>query len=88
MGAAIPVWIVLGAIAGLIVNKLANKRGEAASLEIVLGIVGAVIGGWLFSRFAAAAATGFNVRSILFAAVGAAVALIGWYTIRGSTSRA
>ena len=39
-------WIVLGLIAGFIGSKLVNKTGEGFVLDIVLGIVGAVVGGW------------------------------------------
>jgi uncharacterized membrane protein YeaQ/YmgE (transglycosylase-associated protein family) len=44
-------WIVLGLIAGFIGSKLVNKTGEGFFLDIALGIVGAVIGGWLFNLF-------------------------------------
>lgn len=87
MGAAVLVWIVMGFFAGLAFNKVLNRRGEGAGLEIVLGIVGAVVGGWLFNRFGAAI-VGFNVRAMLFAVLGAAVMLGGWHLIRGSASRA
>jgi uncharacterized membrane protein YeaQ/YmgE (transglycosylase-associated protein family) len=43
-------WIVLGLIAGLIGSKLVNKSGEGVLLDIILGIVGAVIGGWVFNH--------------------------------------
>jgi len=54
-------WIVLGLIAGFIGSKLVNKSGEGFFLDIVLGVVGAVIGGWLFSAFGAAGVTGLNL---------------------------
>ncbi len=44
-------WIVLGLIAGFIASKIVNNRGEGILLDIVLGIVGAVVGGWLFTAF-------------------------------------
>jgi uncharacterized membrane protein YeaQ/YmgE (transglycosylase-associated protein family) len=44
-------WIVLGLIAGFIASKIVNKSGEGVILDIVLGVVGAVVGGWLFSVF-------------------------------------
>jgi uncharacterized membrane protein YeaQ/YmgE (transglycosylase-associated protein family) len=43
-------WIVLGLIAGYIASTLVNKRGEGLPFDILLGIVGAVIGGWIFRR--------------------------------------
>ena len=39
-------WIVLGLVAGYIASTLVNRRGEGLLMDIVLGIVGAVIGGW------------------------------------------
>jgi uncharacterized membrane protein YeaQ/YmgE (transglycosylase-associated protein family) len=42
-------WIVLGLIAGYIASTLVNKRGEGLAFDILLGIVGAVIGGWIFN---------------------------------------
>ena len=44
-------WIVLGLIAGFIGSKIVNKSGEGVILDIILGIVGAVLGGWVFTRF-------------------------------------
>ena len=87
MGAAVLIWIVMGFFAGLAFNKVLNRRGEGAGLEIVLGIVGAVVGGWLCHRFGAAI-EGFNARALLFAVLGAAIVLVGWHLIRGSASRA
>jgi uncharacterized membrane protein YeaQ/YmgE (transglycosylase-associated protein family) len=43
-----PAWIVLGLLAGFIGSKLVNKRGEGIAIDIVLGIVGAFVGGLLF----------------------------------------
>lgn len=42
-------WIVLGLISGFIASKMVNKSGPGAIADIVLGIVGAVVGGWLFN---------------------------------------
>ena len=53
-------WIILGLIAGFIASKLVNRQGEGIILDIVLGIVGAIVGGWLFSFFGAAGVTGFQ----------------------------
>ena len=53
-------WIVLGLIAGFIGSKLVNKSGEGVLLDIILGIVGAVIGGWVFNFFGAAGVTGLE----------------------------
>jgi len=42
-------WIVLGLIAGFIASKIVNKRGEGVIMDIVLGIIGALVGGFIFS---------------------------------------
>jgi uncharacterized membrane protein YeaQ/YmgE (transglycosylase-associated protein family) len=76
-------WIVLGLIAGFIGSKLVNKTGEGLVLDIVLGIVGAVIGGWLFSLFGMHGVTGLNIYSLIVAVVGAVVFLVVYHAIRG-----
>ena len=75
-------WIVLGLIAGFIASKIVNKQGEGFILDIVLGIVGAVVGGWLFTQFGAAGVTGFNLWSVLVAVIGAIVVLVIYHAIR------
>ena len=75
-------WIVLGLLAGFIGSKLVNKTGEGILLDIVLGIVGAVVGGWLFNTFGAAGVTGLNLYSLLVAVVGAVIFLIVYHAIR------
>jgi uncharacterized membrane protein YeaQ/YmgE (transglycosylase-associated protein family) len=74
-------WLVLGLIAGFIASKIVNKSGEGLLLDIVLGIVGAVVGGFLFSLIGAAPVTGFNIYSILVAVVGAIVVLALYHMI-------
>ena len=74
-------WIVLGLISGFIASKLVNKTGEGVIMDIVLGIVGAVVGGWLFTTFGAAGVTGFNIYSMLVAVVGAALVLVVYHAL-------
>jgi uncharacterized membrane protein YeaQ/YmgE (transglycosylase-associated protein family) len=75
-------WIVLGLLAGFIGSKLVNRRGEGLVLDILLGIVGAIVGGWLFNTFGAAGVTGLNLYSLLVAVVGAVVVLVVYHAIR------
>jgi len=75
-------WIVLGLLAGFIGSKLVNKRGEGLILDIILGIVGALVGGWLFNRFGASGVTGLNLYSLLVAVVGAVVVLLIYHAVR------
>jgi len=75
-------WIILGLIAGYIGSKIVNKRGEGLVLDLVLGIVGAIAGGWLFSLFGASGVTGLNLYSLLVAVVGAVAVLLVYHAIR------
>lgn len=75
-------WIVVGLLAGFIGSKLVNKRGEGLILDIILGIVGALVGGWLFNRFGASGVTGLNLYSLLVAVVGAVVVLLIYHAVR------
>jgi uncharacterized membrane protein YeaQ/YmgE (transglycosylase-associated protein family) len=75
-------WIILGLLAGFIGSKLVNKQGEGMFLDIVLGVVGAVVGGWLFNRFGAVGVTGLNIYSLLVAVIGAVVVLLVYHALR------
>jgi len=75
-------WIVLGLVAGFIASKLVNKSGEGLFLDIVLGVIGAVVGGYLFQMFGMAGVSGVNLYSILVAVVGAVVVLVIYHAIR------
>ena len=81
-------WVVLGLIAGFVASKLVNRRGEGVPLDILLGIIGAVVGGWIFRAAGAAGVTGFNLWSMFVAVVGAVVLLVVWHLIRGTAARA
>ncbi|MGO9039649.1 MAG: GlsB/YeaQ/YmgE family stress response membrane protein [Steroidobacteraceae bacterium] len=75
------IWIVFGLIAGFIASKLVNKSGDGMLLDILLGIVGAVVGGWLFNVFGMPGVTGFNVYSVVVAVIGATVLLIVYHAL-------
>jgi uncharacterized membrane protein YeaQ/YmgE (transglycosylase-associated protein family) len=79
-------WIVLGLIAGFIASKIVNRTGEGPLLDIVLGVVGALVGGFLFNIVGAAGVTGFNVWSILVAVAGAVAMLLAYHAIAGRRS--
>jgi uncharacterized membrane protein YeaQ/YmgE (transglycosylase-associated protein family) len=74
-------WIVLGLVAGFIGSKLVNKTGEGLIRDILLGVVGAIIGGYLFNLFGASGVTGLNLYSLFVAVVGAVVFLIVYHAI-------
>jgi uncharacterized membrane protein YeaQ/YmgE (transglycosylase-associated protein family) len=66
-------WIVLGAIAGFIANALMGNR-EGLLMTIILGIVGAVVGGWLAGTVLKVAdVTGINIESIVVSVIGAVI---------------
>jgi uncharacterized membrane protein YeaQ/YmgE (transglycosylase-associated protein family) len=75
-------WIVLGLLAGFIGSKLVNKQGEGLVLDVLLGVVGAIVGGWLFNRFGVAGVTGLNLYSLLVAVVGAVLVLVVYHAVR------
>jgi len=75
------IWIVFGLIAGFIASRLVNKSGDGMIVDILLGIVGAVVGGWLFNAFGMPGVTGFNVYSVVVAVIGAAVLLVVYHAL-------
>jgi len=76
-------WILLGLIAGFIASKIVNREGQGFLLDIVLGIVGAVVGGFLFSAIGATGITGFNLYSMFVAVVGATLLLWLYHAFAG-----
>jgi uncharacterized membrane protein YeaQ/YmgE (transglycosylase-associated protein family) len=75
-------WILLGLIAGFIASHLVNHRGEGMVLDVLLGIVGAVIGGWVAHLLGYAGVTTLNIYSLLVATIGAVVLLFVYHAIR------
>ncbi len=77
-------WLIIGAIAGWLASILMKTNAEQGLLlDIIVGIVGALIGGFLFNAIGAPGVTGFNVWSLFVAVVGAVVLLVIWHAIRG-----
>lgn len=76
-------WIILGLISGFVASKVVNDRGEGCFLNIALGLVGAMVGGWLFTAIGGSSITGFNLYSMFVAIIGAIVALLLWHAITG-----
>ena len=72
----------MGLVAGFIGSKIVNKTGEGIIVDILLEIVGAVVGGWLFSLFGMHGVTGLNIYSFVVVLVGAVVFLLIYYAIR------
>jgi uncharacterized membrane protein YeaQ/YmgE (transglycosylase-associated protein family) len=78
-------WIVLGLIAGFVASKIVNRQGAGIVLDIVLGIVGALIGGWIMTALGEAGVTGFNLYSMLVAILGAVIVLAIAHVLRRGT---
>ena len=74
-------WIVLGLIAGFIGSKMVNNTGEGLIGDILLGIVGAVVGGWLFTSFGQPGVTGVNLYSIVVAVIGSIALLMVYHAL-------
>lgn len=76
-------WIILGVLAGWIASKIVNKQGEGLIGDLVLGVIGAVVGGFLFERFGYSAVTGVNFYSLFVAVIGAMIVLWIYHMIVG-----
>jgi uncharacterized membrane protein YeaQ/YmgE (transglycosylase-associated protein family) len=76
-------WIILGLIAGFIGSKIVNREGQGFWLDIALGIVGALVGGFLFDAFGATGVTGLNIWSMIVAVVGSIVVLLIYNAVVG-----
>jgi uncharacterized membrane protein YeaQ/YmgE (transglycosylase-associated protein family) len=76
-------WLILGLIAGFAASMLVNKQGEGLILDIVLGVIGAFVGGSVFSFLGVSDVTGFNLSSMLVATVGAVVVFIIYHALFG-----
>ena len=74
-------WIVLGAIAGWIGSLIVNRTGEGLFRDIILGIVGGIVGGWIFQSVGSSGVTGFNVWSLVVAVIGSVIVLMVYHAI-------
>ncbi len=76
-------WIILGLIAGFIGSKIVNRSGQGLVLDIVLGVVGAVVGGFIFNAIGEVGVTGLNLYSLIVAVIGAIVVLVIYHAVAG-----
>lgn len=74
-------WLLVGLVAGWVGSMIVNRGGEGPLLDIVLGIVGAFVGGFIFNAIGHSGVTGFNLYSIFVAVVGSVVVLILYHAV-------
>ena len=76
-------WLVVGAIAGFVASEIMGTR-EGLLMMVILGIVGAIVGGWLAADvFKIANVTGINLTSIIVAVIGALVVIVVYASLIG-----
>lgn len=76
-------WVIFGLFTGFIASKVVNDKGEGCLIDIALGLVGGMVGGFIFSAIGGSGITGFNIYSMLVAIVGAIVVLVCYHAITG-----
>jgi len=82
MGMGILLWILFGLIVGVVAKFLMPGSGpRGIIITIVLGIVGALLGGWIGSMLGLGGITGFDIRSMLIAIGGAMLVLLIYYMV-------
>jgi len=75
-------WLLLGLLAGFIASHLVNHRGEGMVLDILLGMVGATLGGWIAYMLGFAGIARLNLYSIMVATGGSVLVLLIYHAIR------
>ncbi len=76
-------WILLGLVSGFIASKMVNGSGEGLLMDMVLGVVGAFVGGAAFHLVGQTGVTGFNLRSVFVSVVGSILVLVAYHAVRG-----
>jgi uncharacterized membrane protein YeaQ/YmgE (transglycosylase-associated protein family) len=76
-------WIILGLIAGFIGSKIVDKQGQGFWLNIALGIIGALVGGFIFDLIGSTGVTGLNIWSMIVAIIGSVVVLLIYNAVTG-----
>jgi uncharacterized membrane protein YeaQ/YmgE (transglycosylase-associated protein family) len=78
--------LVFGLITGFISSKLINRRGEGLLVDIFLGLVGAIVGSFIFHELGYRGVTGFNLWSMMVAVAGGVLLLVVFHALRRITS--
>jgi uncharacterized membrane protein YeaQ/YmgE (transglycosylase-associated protein family) len=77
-------WLILGLLAGFIGSKIVNKTGEGLIMDILIGVVGAVVGGWVVRFFGFTGVTGLDIKSLLVAVLGSIIFLLIYRAVRSA----
>lgn len=80
-------WIILGLVAGFIGNQIVKGRSAGIVGNVLVGVIGALAGGFLFEMIGGTGVTGFNLWSLFVAVIGSVVLLIAYNAIRRTTAR-
>jgi uncharacterized membrane protein YeaQ/YmgE (transglycosylase-associated protein family) len=76
-------WVFFGLITGFIASKIVHQEGQGCLLNIALGVIGAFVGGFMFTQIGGQGITGFNVYSMFVAVIGAIVVLLIYHALTG-----
>jgi uncharacterized membrane protein YeaQ/YmgE (transglycosylase-associated protein family) len=77
-------WLVLGGLAGWVASMIAGTNGSQGPFgNIIIGIIGAFIGGFVVNLFGGSGVTGFNIWSFIVAVIGAVILLFIWKALTG-----
>lgn len=81
------IWILFGGVVGWVASMVMNTDGQqGVMLNVIVGIIGSLLGGWLFSTFGESGVTGLNLYSFIVALIGAVVLLGMVRMVRGATA--
>jgi uncharacterized membrane protein YeaQ/YmgE (transglycosylase-associated protein family) len=76
-------WLILGLIAGFVASRIVNAQGQGIVLDVALGMVGALVGGFIFDVIGGVGVTGFNAWSLLVAIIGSIIVLLLYHALTG-----
>jgi uncharacterized membrane protein YeaQ/YmgE (transglycosylase-associated protein family) len=76
-------WLILGLIAGFVASRIVNAQGQGIVLDVALGMVGALVGGFIFDAIGGVGVTGFNAWSLLVAIIGSIIVLLLYHALTG-----
>jgi uncharacterized membrane protein YeaQ/YmgE (transglycosylase-associated protein family) len=76
-------WLILGLIAGFVASRIVNAQRQGIALDIALGIIGALVGGFIFDAVGKVGVTGFNAWSLLVAIIGSIIVLVLYHALTG-----